>query len=104
MRRYLGGGVRPLRPVHFSESLEPHRRQRRQITGANHALSRREFAARWNKTALLPRCHSYELSVHRHCREATKLTPRCLIDVATTRMGTKHEKTFARRSRLCRIR
>src|SRR4030081_2333512 len=36
---------------------------------------------RWNKKALLPRCHSYERSLLRHCPEATKLRPRCLIDV-----------------------
>src|ERR1700737_270596 len=37
-----------------------------------------------NKKALLPRRHSYEQSVLPHCREATKLRPRCLMRVTTT--------------------
>jgi outer membrane immunogenic protein len=48
---------------------------------ANHLLSGRKIAGRRNKSALLPRCHSYERSVLRHCREATKMRPRCLIDL-----------------------
>jgi len=42
---------------------------------------------RWNKKALLQRRHSGEPSQLRHCREATKLRPRCLMRVATTPTG-----------------
>src|SRR5439155_1018208 len=39
------------------------------------------------KTRWLPRRHSYERSRHRHCREATKLGPCCLMRVRTTING-----------------
>src|SRR5260370_21247124 len=40
-----------------------------------------------NKRALLSGRHSYGRSTVRHCRQATKLRPRCLMRVATTMNG-----------------
>jgi outer membrane immunogenic protein len=50
----------------------------------------RKIANPGNKMAPLPRGDSCEPL--RHCREATKLRPRCLIDVTTKVTGNTHEE------------
>src|ERR1700743_3352947 len=45
-----------------------------------------------NKIAALPRGHSGRRIVLRHCHQATKLRPRCLIDVTTTVTGNLMKK------------
>jgi hypothetical protein len=66
---------------HFSASLEPGRYNRRQVHSGKPSVFPAKTGAFWNKSALLLHRHSCEQSRLRHCREATKLRPRCLIDV-----------------------
>jgi hypothetical protein len=63
---------------HFSGSVEPQRPQLDPNTAKKPKYSGKS-TIRWNKRPLLPRRHSYEPSQLRHCREATKITPRCLV-------------------------
>jgi hypothetical protein len=66
---------------HFSASLEPGRCNRRQTHSRKPSVFPAKTGAFSNKSALLPHRHSDERSRLRHCPEATKLRPRCLIDV-----------------------
>jgi hypothetical protein len=53
---------------------------------ANHLFYRQKMAQLEPNSALRRR-QSYERSRLRHCPEATKMRPRCLIDVAATITG-----------------
>jgi hypothetical protein len=83
---FLAVGFTPFsrEPDHFPASLEPYGRGRRQKHSdqtVKQLVFRQKITAAWNKTALLLRRHSYGASLFRHCREATKLRPRCLMRV-----------------------
>jgi len=49
-----------------------------QATRQSVCLAGKKPGSPWNKSALVPCCHSRRRSRLRHCREATKLRPRCL--------------------------
>jgi hypothetical protein len=71
-------------PITFQRALNRIAGRVDKNIGASRRFPDKKIVGPWNKKPLLPRRHSYEPSRLRHCREATKLTPRCLIDVATT--------------------
>jgi hypothetical protein len=74
-------GIPEVPPDHFSARAEPGFRRDQRSIAAKRLVPRKNIEFPRNKTSLLLRRHSRGPSVLRLCREATKLRPRCLIDV-----------------------